>query len=62
MEKTDFDACLCPSFLFCYSYDALYPPTVTSLMYVSPSFVADKEKHVFVKKNTNAVYFLYNTY
>lgn len=43
MKKTDFDACLCPSFLFCYSYDALYTPIGMSLMYVSSSFVADKE-------------------
>ena len=57
IEKTDFDACLCPSFLFCYSYDALYPPTVMSLMYVSPSFVADKENHVFVK-NAKMIYLL----
>ena len=43
MKKTDFDVCFCPSFLFGYSYDALYAPIGMSLLYVAPSFVADKE-------------------
>ena len=50
MKKTDFDICLCPSFPFLGFFDALYTPTVMSLMYVSPSFVADKENHVLVNE------------
>ena len=57
MEKTDFDACLCPSFLFVIVMMHCTPPTVMSLMYVSPSFVADKENHVFVK-NAKMIYLL----
>ena len=34
MKKTDFDACLCPSFLFGSVFDALYTPIWVASMYV----------------------------
>lgn len=40
MKKTDFDTCHRPSFLFCYSYDALYTLIWVALMHVSPSFLS----------------------